>query len=278
MQVAAELQHTHHHQDTPMCRQIQLTITDHTLSQTTAVAADGDKLDGEDLFIPPLNFAMVDNGIFRSGFPEPANFSFLQTLGLRSIMSVPSSQSPSLSFFSLALLLPCVSVSVFEFDDAFGIVFEYPIDELLVKSSPCMMLLIVCLFDWVFVRYLCPEPYPEANMEFLKSNGIKLYHFGIEGHKEPFVNIPEDTIREALKVVLDVRNHPVIIHCKRGKHRTGCLVGCYRKLQKWCLSSVFDEYQRFAAAKARVSDQRFVELFDISSMKHLPIPFSCLKR
>lgn len=103
MQVAAELQHTHHHQDTPMCRQIQLTITDHTLSQTTAVAADGasDKLDGEDLFIPPLNFAMVDNGIFRSGFPEPANFSFLQTLGLRSIMSVPSSQSPSLSFFFL---------------------------------------------------------------------------------------------------------------------------------------------------------------------------------
>lgn len=211
MQVAAELQRAHHHhqrhkQDTPMCRQIQLTISDHT------VAGDAVADDGEDLFIPPLNFAMVDNGIFRSGFPEPANFSFLQTLGLRSII------------------------------------------------------------------YLCPEPYPEANMEFLKSNGIKLFQFGIEGHKEPFVNIPEDTIREALEVVLDVRNHPVIIHCKRGKHRTGCLVGCYRKLQKWCLSSVFDEYQRFAAAKARVSDQRFVELFDISSMKHLPIPFSCLKR
>ncbi|KAK7276505.1 hypothetical protein RIF29_17645 [Crotalaria pallida] len=65
---------------------------------------------------------------------------------------------------------------------------------------------------------------------------------------EPFVNIPEDTIGEALKVVLDVRNHPVIIHCKRGKH--------------------------FAAAKARVSDQRFVELFDISSMKYFPISFS----
>ncbi|XP_061373615.1 tyrosine-protein phosphatase DSP1-like isoform X2 [Gastrolobium bilobum] len=195
MQVSAELQRHHHHkqqrhQDTQMCRKIQLSISSHPTS-----AADGgcDKVDGEDLFIPPLNFAMVDNGIFRSGFPEPANFSFLQTLGLRSII------------------------------------------------------------------YLCPEPYPEANMEFLKSNGISLYQFGIEGHKEPFVNIPEDTIREALKVLLDVRNHPVIIHCKRGKHRTGCLVGCYRKLQKWCLSSVFDEYQRFAAAKARVSDQRLEE-------------------
>ncbi|KAJ4730115.1 Tyrosine-protein phosphatase [Melia azedarach] len=148
-------------------------------------------LAGDELtLIPPLNFSMVDNGIFRSGFPASANFSFLQTLCLRSIM------------------------------------------------------------------YLCPEPYPDANTEFLKSNGIRLFQFGIEGHKEPFVNIPEDMIREALKVLLDVRNHPVLIHCKRGKHRTGCLVGCLRKLQRWCLSSVFDEYQRFAAAKARVSDQR----------------------
>ncbi|XP_039030114.1 tyrosine-protein phosphatase DSP1-like isoform X4 [Hibiscus syriacus] len=127
-------------------------------------------------------------------------------------------------------------------------------------------------------RYLCPEPYPEANTEFLKSNEIKLFQFGIEGYKEPFVNIPEDAIREALKVVIDVRNHPVLIHCNRGKHRTGCLVGCLRKLQRWCLSSVFDEYQRFAAAKARVSDQRFMELFDVSSVKHLPMCFSCSKK
>uniref|UniRef100_A0A0E0PUX5 Tyrosine specific protein phosphatases domain-containing protein n=1 Tax=Oryza rufipogon TaxID=4529 RepID=A0A0E0PUX5_ORYRU len=117
--------------------------------------------------------------------------------------------------------------------------------------------------------YLCPEPYPETNAEFLAKNGIKLHQFGIEGRKEPFVNIPDDKIREALKVVLDVKNQPLLIHCKRGKHRTGCVVGCLRKLQKWCLSSVFDEYQRFAAAKARSTDQRFMELFDISSLKHL---------
>lgn len=158
--------------------------------------------------------------------------------------------------------------------------------------------------------------------------------------QEPFVNIPEDAIREALKVVLgnmsnlhycatfsaelllvyallmfslwcphaDARNHPVLIHCKRGKvwlyisliayklriqnsqkfqiwtilfsnvqHRTGCLVGCLRKLQKWCLTSVFDEYLRFAAAKARVSDERFIELFDVSSLNQLSMSFSCLK-
>ncbi|CAF2312044.1 BnaAnng12460D [Brassica napus] len=162
--------------------------------------------------IPPLNFSMVDNGIFRSGFPDPANFSFLQTLGLRSII------------------------------------------------------------------YLCPEPYPESNIQFLKSNGITLFQFGIEGNKEPFVIIPDQKIRKALNVLLDEKNHPVLIHCKRGKHRTGCLVGCLRKLQKWCLTSIFDEYQRFAAAKARVSDQRFMEIFDVSSFSHVPMSFSCSSR
>ncbi|XVE72459.1 hypothetical protein DITRI_Ditri11bG0040900 [Diplodiscus trichospermus] len=176
-----------------MCRTIEVVANvDHddmsppVMSPVVVSSNTGDDLN----LIPPLNFAMVDNGIFRSGFPDSANFSFLQTLNLRSVI------------------------------------------------------------------YLCPEPYSEANTGFLKSNGIRLFQFGIEGYKEPFVNIPEDTIREALKVVLDVRNHPVLIHCNRGKHRTGCLVGCLRKLQRWCLSSVFDEYQRFAAAKARVSDQR----------------------
>ncbi|KAL0916556.1 hypothetical protein M5K25_014077 [Dendrobium thyrsiflorum] len=167
--------------------------------------------DEEELLLPPLNFAVVEAGVFRSGFPEPASFNFLQTLRLRSVV------------------------------------------------------------------YLCPEEYPEANMEFLNVNGIRLFHFGIEGHKEPFVNIPEEIIREALKVVLDIRNHPLLIHCKRGKHRTGCVVGCLRKLQKWCLSSVFDEYQLFAAAKARVSDQRFMERFDVASLKHLSPPFCRLK-
>ncbi|KAF2284879.1 hypothetical protein GH714_031847 [Hevea brasiliensis] len=199
--------------ETEMCKTIEVALVDHRDLSPPSSAFLSSPVVGDDLtFIPPLNFAMVDNGIFRSGFPDSANFSFLQTLGLRSII--------------------------------------------------CM----------------CPEPYPEQNADFLKANGIRLFQFGIEGYKEPFVNIPEDTIREALKVVLDVRNHPVLIHCKRGKHRTGCVVGCLRKLQRWCLSSIFDEYQRFAAAKARVSDQRFMELFDVSTLKHIPMPFSCLKR
>ncbi|CAB4275703.1 unnamed protein product [Prunus armeniaca] len=116
----------------------------------------GDEKEREaDAFLPPLNFAMVDNGVFRSGFPHSANFSFLKSLGLRSVI------------------------------------------------------------------YLCPEPYPEENEEFLKANGIRLFQFGMDGSQEHFVKIPEHAIREALKVVLDYTTAiclstwmPVCARCK----------------------------------------------------------------
>ncbi|KAH7297535.1 hypothetical protein KP509_25G000700 [Ceratopteris richardii] len=161
------------------------------------------------LLIPPLNFGMVDDGVYRSGYPQPNNFSFLQTLRLRSIV------------------------------------------------------------------YLCQEAYPKVHTEFLKKHDIKLFHHGMEGTKEPFVEIPALVIKETLKVILDKRNHPVLIHCKKGKHRTGCLVGCLRKLQNFSLTSIFDEYQRFAGAKARIVDQQFIELFDLSWFEGHRVGWTC---
>jgi len=40
------------------------------------------------------------------------------------------------------------------------------------------------------------------------------------------------------------------------QHRTGCLVGSLRKVQKWAFSSIFDEYIRFSAPKPRMMDQQ----------------------
>ncbi|XP_021851872.1 tyrosine-protein phosphatase DSP5 isoform X2 [Spinacia oleracea] len=154
----------------------------------------GERKEEDDVLIPPTNFSMVEDGLYRSGFPDSSNFGFLETLNLKSII------------------------------------------------------------------YLCTEPYPEEHLKFLESHNIRLFQFGIEGTKE---TIPEDVIYEALRILIDVRNYPILIHCKRGKHRTGCLVGCLRKLQNWCLASVYEEYQRFAGAKARANDMKFMERYDV---------------
>ncbi|KAL8171840.1 hypothetical protein V2J09_023644 [Rumex salicifolius] len=155
-----------------------------------------------DVLEPPINFSMVEDGVYRSGFPKACNFGFIETLNLKSII------------------------------------------------------------------YLCPDPYPEEHCKFLESHNIKLYQFAIKGKKETTAEgIPEEVITKALKVLIDVRNRPVLIHCKQGKHRTGSLVGCLRKVQNWCLPSVIDEYKHFAGAKARTNDINFMEVYDISSLR-----------
>nr|GMD32928.1 probable tyrosine-protein phosphatase At1g05000 [Ipomoea batatas] len=51
------------------------------------------------------------------------------------------------------------------------------------------------------VIYLCQEPYPDENKEFLRLNNIKLFQFGIDGTKEPST-IPMTTITEAVKILI----------------------------------------------------------------------------
>ncbi|ODQ66404.1 protein-tyrosine phosphatase [Nadsonia fulvescens var. elongata DSM 6958] len=112
------------------------------------------------------------------------------------------------------------------------------------------------------ILVLIPEPYPEENMQFLKENDIQFFQVGMSGNKEPFVNVPPETITKALEIAINPANHPLLIHCNRGKHRTGCLSGCIRRLQNWSLTMIFDEYRRFAFPKARPLDQQFIELYD----------------
>jgi tyrosine-protein phosphatase SIW14 len=111
------------------------------------------------------------------------------------------------------------------------------------------------------------EDYPEVNRRFLEENGIQLYQCGVPGNKEPFVDIPEAKIADALSILLDKRNHPVLVHCNKGKHRTGCLIGCLRKFQHWSLTSIFEEYRCFSHPKSRHMDQMFIELFDIKQVQ-----------
>ena len=115
------------------------------------------------------------------------------------------------------------------------------------------------------IVYLCHEEYPELNCAFMQEHGVQLLQFGLDGNKEPFDEIAESTIRRALSAVTDACNHPLLIHCNQGKHRTGCLIGCLRKLQQWSLVAIFDEYRRFAGSKARVVDQQFIERFSIEA-------------
>lgn len=79
--------------------------------------------------------------------------------------------------------------------------------------------------------------------------------------------VPAATIRKALAVLLDVRKHPLLVHCNRGKHRTGCVVGCLRRLQRWSIDECLNEYTDYSAPKERASDQAFIKAFAMDEVR-----------
>ncbi len=150
----------------------------------------------EEVIIPPDNFSMVENGIYRSAFPRSKNLSFLKQLGLRTIIP------------------------------------------------------------------LVPEELPSVIVEFYEQNGIQLIFHGLDGNKWPFKELEASTVERILVDVLNPNLHPLLIHCNKGKHRTGSVVGCLRKIRGWCLSQIFNEYNMFAQPKSRLEDQIFIESFN----------------
>lgn len=119
----------------------------------------------------------------------------------------------------------------------------------------------LCALRLRSILYLCPEDYAESNLKFCEENGIHVLRFPTEGNKEPFNDISEPLMHRILGAICDTRNMPLLIHCNKGKHRTGTVVACLRHLQGWSLVSIFEEYKRFASDKARVGDQQYVELY-----------------
>ncbi|TGZ80351.1 hypothetical protein EX30DRAFT_57587 [Ascodesmis nigricans] len=114
---------------------------------------------------------------------------------------------------------------------------------------------------------LVPEPYPEENVAFMKENGITHYQIGMPGNNKgnPLADpqVPDDKISVALSIIFDRANHPILIHCNKGKHRTGCVVGCLRRFQGWSVPLAIEEYRKYAGIKARSRDMAKIENYSL---------------
>ena len=54
-------------------------------------------------------------------------------------------------------------------------------------------------------------------------------------------------ITNILKVdfISDESNHPTLVFCITGQKKTGCVIGCLRKMSGWSLTSILHEYELF---------------------------------
>mmetsp|Transcript_19420 Transcript_19420/g.47176 ORF Transcript_19420/g.47176 Transcript_19420/m.47176 type:complete len:171 (+) Transcript_19420:35-547(+) len=151
-------------------------------------------------YIPPVNFGLVEDNLYRSGQPVELNHPFLEKLNIKKIL------------------------------------------------------------------YFSSEPPPPGFQSFVSDQGIELLQLGaaMEEQKSSLWSpMSEEVVLQALREILDVENnYPICLIDSVGRNRVGIVVGCLRKLQRWNLTSIFEEYRRYAGSKVRILNEQFIELFD----------------
>lgn len=152
-------------------------------------------------FVPPINYGAVLPGIiYRSGYPKPENYDFIQDLKIKSIIT------------------------------------------------------------------LVPEALPVEYQAFIEDTGIQHFQVHIKSNKEGQVRVESCEMSRALRLIMDRTNHPILIHCNKGKHRTGCTVACFKRIIGYELDDIVNDYHIYAGAKARFLDEVFFESFDLNNV------------
>ncbi|KAL6714809.1 tyrosine-protein phosphatase siw14 [Lecanora helva] len=105
--------------------------------------------------------------------------------------------------------------------------------------------------------------------DFVRQAGIRHIRVLVPAHKKPSVVIPIETILKIQSIMLDQSNLPMLMHCNKGKHRTGCMVATYRKLSGWSLPACITEYRKYAGAKYRPLDETYIASFNAPLARQL---------
>ncbi|KAN0061335.1 tyrosine-protein phosphatase required for protection against superoxide stress (By similarity) [Thecaphora frezii] len=112
------------------------------------------------------------------------------------------------------------------------------------------------------VIWLAPEEPEPGFLDFCVDQNIQLHHLGVLYSTNSWDPITEEVVLQALHLLVQPATYPVLVMCNLGRHRTGTVIGCFRKLQRWNLSAILEEYRRYAGPKVRVMNEQFIELFD----------------
>lgn len=106
---------------------------------------------------------------------------------------------------------------------------------------------------------------------FITSSGIIHHVVPIEANKPGRVPTSAVIVHQVMQLMLDPRNYPMLVHCNQGKHRTGCMTACFRKICGWSDEAAIEEYVRYSTPKDRSADKLFIETFDPTPLKSVAL-------
>jgi protein tyrosine/serine phosphatase len=101
-------------------------------------------------------------------------------------------------------------------------------------------------------------------VNFCEENNIKLIRLGNTTSlkaERSWKPVSDELVKEALEIMLDSTQHPVLLMCATGVSQTSIVVACLRRLQHWNMASILVELS-LGQTQPRSSHEQYVELFD----------------
>ncbi|SCU92757.1 LAFA_0F12662g1_1 [Lachancea sp. 'fantastica'] len=180
------------------------------------------------MLVPPANFGIAEEGIYRCSKIETLNLSFLETLNLRTVIFV-GGQEPS-KFFQ-------------EF-------FER------------------CYVQWFVVR----TANVSSNMAPVNASALKATQdeksiktskdFVPDSYElsdnDDLMILKSYSLKRTFELLLNTSNHNTILVDK-----TSIVVGVLRKIQKWNIVSIINEYRLFATKNANYFSETLLEMINV---------------
>ncbi|SCW02448.1 LAFE_0F06656g1_1 [Lachancea fermentati] len=122
------------------------------------------------------------------------------------------------------------------------------------------------------IIWLANEEPQDTLLEFCDAHGIQLQFATInpDGGEDdnPWDGLTEHSIISALQTIVNIENYPLLVCCGMGRHRTGTVIGCLRRIMGWNLASVSEEYRRFTGSRGgRILVELLIEAFDTHLVK-----------
>ncbi|KAI5785588.1 putative tyrosine phosphatase family protein [Peziza echinospora] len=118
------------------------------------------------------------------------------------------------------------------------------------------------------IVWLAVEEPSESLLTFADENDLTIHHLGLQEGNNPWDPLTVDCVVDAVQQLVNKTNFPILVSCSMGRHRTGTVIGCLRRLQGWNLTSTLEEYRRFTGSRRnRAVNELMIEAFDRMAIK-----------
>ncbi|KAL7413833.1 protein-tyrosine phosphatase [Mrakia frigida] len=121
------------------------------------------------------------------------------------------------------------------------------------------------------IMYLEDEDLRPDVSSFATNNNLATFHFRI-GENDVWDSEVTKRVEDALRVLLDKQNYPILIFCNLGKAATTLLASLLRVFQNWSLTSIYSEGDRFAGVGSEgggvgLGEREFIAVFEPEKFK-----------